>query len=155
MTYQNSTSNKLVPCLWFHPDGGQMEEIINYYKSIFGDNFKEGKVSSLGETPSGNTEICEVYIFDKKYSFLTTAIKHHSFTDAFAFAIQCVDQEEIDKFWNYFTKEGEAMQCGWCSDKYGLRWQILPENLAQLMTRPDSFQIMMSQKKIIIEDYLK
>jgi predicted 3-demethylubiquinone-9 3-methyltransferase (glyoxalase superfamily) len=99
--------------------------------------------------------MCEVHIFEKKYTFMSTANKHHSFNDALAFAINCENQNEIDKFWDYFTQEGEEVQCGWCIDKFGLRWQVLPENLGALMSKPNSFEVMMKQKKIIIEEYLK
>jgi len=78
---------------------------------------------------------------------MSTANAHHAFNDALAFAINCKDQIEIDQFWNYFTKEGEEVQCGWCKDKFGLRWQVLPENLGALMSKPNAFEIMMHQKK--------
>ncbi len=147
--------NKIVPCLWFHTAAGEMREVTQYYKNIFGENFQEGVTIPLGETPSGNAEMCEVHIFEKKYTFMSTANKHHSFNDALAFAINCENQNEIDKFWDYFTQEGEEVQCGWCIDKFGLRWQVLPENLGALMSKPNSFEVMMKQKKIIIEEYLK
>jgi predicted 3-demethylubiquinone-9 3-methyltransferase (glyoxalase superfamily) len=147
--------NKIVPCLWFHTAAGEMREVTQYYKNIFGENFQVGGVIPLGETPSGNAEMCEVHIFEKKYTFMSTANKHHSFNDALAFAINCENQNEIDKFWDYFTQEGEEVQCGWCIDKFGLRWQVLPENLGALMSKPNSFEVMMKQKKIIIEEYLK
>jgi predicted 3-demethylubiquinone-9 3-methyltransferase (glyoxalase superfamily) len=147
--------NKIVPCLWFHTAAGEMREVTQYYKNIFGENFQVGVTIPLGETPSGNAEMCEVHIFEKKYTFMSTANKHHPFNDALAFAINCENQNEIDKFWDYFTQEGEEVQCGWCIDKFGLRWQVLPENLGALMSKPNSFEVMMKQKKIIIEEYLK
>ncbi len=146
--------NKLVPCLWFHTEGGKISEVTEYYKNAFGQNFQEGPIIPLGNTPSGTTEMCEVYIFEKKYTLMSTAKKHHSFNDALAFAIQCKDQNEIDTFWNYFTQDGEEVQCGWCIDKFGLRWQVLPENLGELMSNPNSFEVMMKQKKIIIAEYV-
>ena len=112
--------NKIVPCLWFHTAAGEMREVTQYYKNIFGENFQEGVTIPLGETPSGNAEMCEVHIFEKKYTFMSTANKHHSFNDALAFAINCENQNEIDKFWDYFTQEGEEVQCGWCIDNIGV-----------------------------------
>ncbi|HSZ24180.1 MAG TPA: VOC family protein [Cytophagaceae bacterium] len=147
--------NKIVPCLWFHTEGGNISKVNEYYKNVFGDDFKNGSIIPLGETPSGKTEMCEVYIFDQKYTFMSTADLHHSFNDAFAFAINCKDQNEIDKYWNYFTQEGKEVQCGWCIDKFGLRWQVLPQNMGTLMSKPNSFEVMMKQKKIIIEEYLQ
>ena len=147
--------NKIVPNLWFCEDGGNISKIIGYYKIIFGNDFQSGQVITLGETPSGKTEMCEVNIFGQKYSLLNTAGEHHPLNDSVSFMIYCEDQNEIDKYWNYFTREGEESQCGWCIDKFGLRWQVLPKNLNDLMSRPNSFKVMMGQKNIVIEEYLK
>lgn len=147
--------NKIVPCLWFNIDGGDISKVVEYYKNIFGNDFQSSQIIPLGDTPSGKTELCEVHVFGQKYSFMNTAIKHHSLNDAISFMINCVDQNEIDKYWNYFTQDGQESQCGWCIDKYGLRWQVLPSNLEALMSKPNAFEVMMKQKKIIIEEYLK
>jgi predicted 3-demethylubiquinone-9 3-methyltransferase (glyoxalase superfamily) len=147
--------NKIVPCLWFCTDRGDILNVIEYYKNIFGNDFQNGQIIPLGDTPSGNTEICEVHIFGQLFSLMTTAKQHHPLNDAISFTINCEDQDEIDKYWNYFTREGEESQCGWCVDKYGLRWQVLPKNLGELMSKPNSFEVMMQQKKIVIEEYLK
>ena len=145
--------DKIVPCLWFFTEDGKISNVIEYYKRIFNGNFHEKSIIALGETPSGNTEMCEVYIFDQKYNLMSTAKEHHQFNDALAFAINCEDQFEIDKYWNYFIQKGEESQCGWCIDKYGLRWQVLPKNLDELMSKPNSFKVLMNQKKIIIEEF--
>ncbi|MFZ4739870.1 MAG: VOC family protein [Bacteroidales bacterium] len=147
--------NKIVPCLWFCTDGGNISKLIEYYKNIFDKDFQDGPIFPLGETPTGNTEICEVHIFGQKYMLMSTAKEHHPLNDAMSFMINCEDQNEIDKYWNYFTQEGEESQCGWCIDKYGLRWQVLPKNFDELMSKPNSFEVMMQQKKIVIEEYLK
>ncbi|MBS1551150.1 MAG: VOC family protein [Bacteroidetes bacterium] len=145
--------SKIIPSLWFYTNDGRVSQVIQYYKNIFGNNFQEGKIIPLGETPSGNTELCEVQIFGQKYSFMSTAQKHHSFNDSVSFTLNCSDQKEIDKYWDYFTQDGEESQCGWCIDKFGLRWQVIPANLAELMSKPNSWQVMMKQKKIIINEY--
>ncbi len=72
-----------------------------------------------------------------------------------ALMINCENQEEIDHFWNYFTQEGKEAPCGWCIDRYGLRWQIIPKNMNELMSQPNAQQVMYSQKKIIINEYFK
>jgi predicted 3-demethylubiquinone-9 3-methyltransferase (glyoxalase superfamily) len=147
--------NKIFPSLWFSTDGGSISKVIEYYKNIFENDLDNGNIIPLGKSPSGNTEMCEVKIFGQKYSFMCTEKEHHRFNDALSFTINCKDQKEIDKIWNYFTSEGEESQCGWCIDKYGLRWQVLPENLGELMSKPDSWKVLMSQKKIVIKEYLK
>lgn len=147
--------NKLIPSLWFSATGDNISNILEYYKNIFNDVFEAGNITNLGDTPSGKTEICEVKIFGQRYSLMNTEKEHAKFNDAFALTIECDDQDEIDTYWNYFTKEGSEVQCGWCIDKYGLRWQVIPKNLGELMSGPDSWNIMMGQKKIIISEYLK
>ena len=148
-------NNKIVPNLWFNADGGSISKIIEYYKTIFRTDFEHDQIMPLGDTPSGKTEMCAVRMFGQRYVLMSTALAHHPLNDAVSFMIHCEDQNEIDRYWNYFTKEGKESQCGWCIDKYGLRWQVLPENLGELMSKPNSFKVMMGQKKIVINEYLK
>jgi len=147
-------TNKITPCLWFSADGGRISSVVDYYKNIFDSYFQTGGVMPLGETPSGNTEMCQVKIFGQSYTFMSTEKVHHPFNDALALAINCDDREDIDKYWDYFTKEGKEVQCGWCIDKYGLRWQVIPKSLGELMSKPNAWQVMMQQKKIVIAEYL-
>lgn len=146
--------DKIIPSLWFHTPEGTLSTVVDYYKTIFGTDFESHQIMPLGQTPSGNTEMGFVKIFDKTYSLMSTENKHDSFNDALAFTINCENQEEIDHFWNYFIKEGKEVQCGWCIDKFGLRWQVIPKNFGELMSKPNAWQVMMNQKKIVIEDYL-
>ncbi len=149
------SSNKIVPCIWFTTDGGQLSKVIDYYKAAFDKDFQAEEIISLGETPSGNTEMCEVVVFGQKYTLMCTEDEHHPLNDAISFMINCDDQKEIDHFWDYFTRDGKESQCGWCFDKYGLRWQVIPKNLGELMSKPNSFDILMKQGKIVIDEYLK
>jgi len=146
--------NKIVANIWFNADGGKISKITEYYKNIFTVNFESEQIVVLGETPDGSTEMCNVNIFGQEYVFLNTAMQHHPLNDAVSFIIYCENQSEIDRYWQYFTSEGNESQCGWCIDKYGLRWQILPKNLNELMSKPDAFKVMMAQTKIIIDEYL-
>jgi len=154
LKYENMDNNKIVTNQWFSADGGNISEIIEYYKTIFLKDFECEEIIPLGETPSGKTEMCYVTIFGQKYILMSTAKEHHPLNDAVSFIINCEDQREIDKYWDYFTQEGKESQCGWCIDKYGLRWQVIPSNLGELMNNPNSFEVMMGQTKIVIEEYL-
>jgi predicted 3-demethylubiquinone-9 3-methyltransferase (glyoxalase superfamily) len=126
---------------------------LEYYQDIFGNEFRHGQIIPLGNTPSGKTEMCEAYFFGQKYFFMETEIEHHPLNDAMSLMLYCEDQQEIDKYWDNICKEGTAVQCGWCIDKFGLRWQILPKNLPELMSRPHAFEVMMKQTKIVIAAY--
>ena len=147
--------NKIIPSLWFNTKNGDISIVVDYYKTVFKNNFKAGHINKLGKTPSGNTEMCEVELFGQKYSMMSTEVEHHPFNDALALTIYCDNQHEIDAYWNYFTLDGKEVQCGWCIDKFGLRWQVIPINFGELMSKPNAWAVMMKQKKIIIEEYLK
>ncbi|KAF5038543.1 3-demethylubiquinone-9 3-methyltransferase [anaerobic digester metagenome] len=149
------TENKITPALWFHTPDGKMSHVLDYYKRVFENDFEADAVVPLGVTPSGNTELCNVSLFGQTYLMMTTETEHHKFNDAISIIINCNDQQEIDRYWNYFTKEGEESQCGWCMDKYGLRWQIVPANMNELMSNPNAGKVMMKQRKIIIAEYFE
>lgn len=63
---------------------------------------------------------------------------HVRFNEAISFVVNCETQEEIDALWEKLTADGEAVQCGWLKDKYGVTWQIVPTVLGKLMSDPDS-----------------
>lgn len=147
--------DKTAPCFWFSAHGGRIAELVKYYKTVFGEYLEEGSIVPLRETPSGHTEMCEVRIFGRKYLLMDTEQEHQALNDSASIMINCDDQEEIDKYWDYFTAEGAESQCGWCVDRYGLRWQIIPTNFDELMKRPNAWNIMLEQKRIVIEEYLK
>jgi len=66
----------------------------------------------LGKISIGNAELCEVKIFGQKYSLMSTGTEHNPFNDSIAFTNNCEGQIENDKFWDYFTQDGEESRCG-------------------------------------------
>jgi len=67
------------------------------------------------------------------------------------------DQAETDRLWNAIIDHGgQASECGWCQDKWGLSWQITPRALMAAVTDPDpaaakrAFEAMMGMTKIDI-----
>lgn len=148
-------TNKLTTSVWLHTPTGSVAEVKDYYANIFGTHFTSADAIPLGSTPSGNTEMMYATLFGNSFLFMTSEIEHHTPNDAISFVLTCKDQDEIDRYWNYFTERGTEVQCGWCNDAYGVRWQVIPENLDELLARPNGFQVMMGQKKIIIDEYMK
>jgi predicted 3-demethylubiquinone-9 3-methyltransferase (glyoxalase superfamily) len=59
------------------------------------------------------------------------------FTEAFSLAVACETQEEIDRLWSAFLEGGQELACGWLKDKFGVRWQIVPAKIGQMMGDPD------------------
>jgi predicted 3-demethylubiquinone-9 3-methyltransferase (glyoxalase superfamily) len=58
------------------------------------------------------------------------------FSPGTSFMIPCDSQEEIDKFWAALSAVPEAEQCGWCTDKFGVTWQVVPTVLDKLLADP-------------------
>lgn len=77
-------------------------------------------------------------------------------TEAFSLFVDCQTQEEVDQYWDRFIADGgQASQCGWLKDMYGVSWQIIPVQLGQLMAKDKTGQVvqaMLKMKKIIIKD---
>jgi predicted 3-demethylubiquinone-9 3-methyltransferase (glyoxalase superfamily) len=64
-------------------------------------------------------------------------LSRFAFNEAISFVVNCADQSEIDVLWERLSAVPEAEQCGWLKDRYGLSWQIVPEELSTLMNDPD------------------
>lgn len=137
--------NKISPCLWFDGNG---KEAAEYYCSLFANS---KIISDLGM-------VVEFELEGIKFTALNGG-PNFKFTEAISFMIYCKDQEEVDHFWNHFVNDGgsESM-CGWCKDKFGLSWQVIPVQLMEMMKSGDSeksqkaFDAMLKMRKLIIAD---
>lgn len=146
-----NNSQYITPNLWIPATA---EEVTEYYSEIFKDEVSFSIDQQLSNSPSGKTTILTMIIKDFRFRVMCTG-PHEDFTDAVSFELPCEDQEEIDYYWSALTKDGEESMCGWCRDKFGVRWQIVPQNMQELMLTDDDFKIMLQQKKIVIADFNK
>ncbi|MDO5066433.1 MAG: VOC family protein [Propionibacteriaceae bacterium] len=68
-----------------------------------------------------------------------------TFTPGVSMMVFCRDQAEIDRHWEALSAVPEAERCGWCMDQWGVSWQVLPHDIAELMaieaTRQKAFQM--------------
>ena len=56
-----------------------------------------------------------------------------TFTPGVSMIVSCRDQEEIDRYWAGLSAVPEVERCGWCVDRWGVSWQVVPHNIAELM----------------------
>jgi predicted 3-demethylubiquinone-9 3-methyltransferase (glyoxalase superfamily) len=76
------------------------------------------------------------------------------FNEAISFLITCETQEDIDRYWELLTDGGEEGPCGWCKDRYGVSWQVVPSGMDEMLANPDkdrakrAMQAMMQMRKI-------
>ena len=150
---------KITPCLWFN---NRIDEAIDFYTGTFND----GKVIELQrQDPNGAAFTATIELAGHRL-FLLNGSGHDKsqfpFSEAVSFMIECDGQEEVDHFWNTFVDNGgEESMCGWCKDKFGLSWQVIPKQLYETMGGPDrsganrAMQAMLGMRKIIVADLQK
>ena len=123
---------QIIPHLWFDQEA---TAAAHFYCSVFPDS-GIANVTTLHDTPSGD---CDVVSFDLwGHAFMAIgAGPLFRFNPSISFMVNCADQSEINTYWEQLSAVPEAEQCGWLKDRYGLSWQIVPEELSTMMQDPD------------------
>ncbi len=148
---------KITTCLWFDT---QAEQAAKFYVKIF----KNSKITRVNKYPAGSpykagsVMTVEFKLNGQSYVGLNGG-PHFKFTPAISLWVDCKDQKEVDFFYKKLTADGgQPSQCGWVTDKFGLSWQVVPDQLIKLTTGKDKakaarvFGAMMKMQKIIIAD---
>ncbi len=149
----------IIPTLLF---GGtaqnKAKEAIDYYVSVF----KDAKVGALsmytadgGPAKAGSSLMFGDFMLAGQWFAAMDAAfeQQETFNEAVSFVVLCKDQAEIDYYWEKLSAFPESEQCGWCKDKFGVSWQIVPENMSELMGRPNAFAKLMDMHKIEIAGF--
>lgn len=150
---------KITPNLWFNHNA---KEAVEYYISVFPNSRVVETSYYPGSTDEGladfqkdlaGKELAIDFELDGQRFTAINAGPEFKFTEAVSFSIACEDQEEIDYYWEKLSSVPEAEQCGWCKDRFGLSWQIVPKNMGELMQRPNAFARLMEMKKLVIAEF--
>lgn len=145
----------ITPCLWFDSEA---EEAAKFYTSIFPNSKILEIVPYLSETPSnkpvGTVLLVNFEINNQPFTALNGG-PNFKINPAISFQVFCKDQEEIDYYWEKLSSVTEAEQCGWCQDKFGVSWQIVPENMGELVKSKAGMKALLEMKKIDIEQLKK
>lgn len=124
---------RISPCLWFD---GKAEEAARFYVSLLPDSRIDAVVPYAAETPGGkpgDTMIVEFTLAGQSYQALNGG-PYFQFSPAISFCIPCRDQAEVDRLWDALLADGGTpQQCGWLTDRYGVSWQVVPEELPAMM----------------------
>lgn len=149
----------ITPNLWFN---GNAKEAVDFYVSVFPGSkiistefypkdAEEG-LADFQKNLAGQVLTIDFELSGNRFVAINAG-PEFKFTEAVSFSVPCKNQAEIDYYWEKLSAVPEAAQCGWCKDKYGLSWQIVPENIQELMKRPNAFANMMRMKKLVISDF--
>jgi 2-polyprenyl-6-hydroxyphenyl methylase/3-demethylubiquinone-9 3-methyltransferase len=148
--------SRITPCLWFDKNA---EEAARYYESVFPDS----RVTRITRSPSDYPSGAEGAVITVEFTVAGLELMglnggpYFTFTEAVSLSVACEDQAEVDRLWDTLIGDGgEASQCGWLKDKFGLSWQIVPKVLPEMLAGEDraaarrAMQAMMEMTKLDI-----
>ena len=143
-------------CLWFDKDA---HDAAKFYAATFPDSAVTAVHTAPSDYPSGKKgDVLTV-------NFTVVGIPclglnggpQFKPNEAFSFQIATDTQEETDRYWNAIVDNGgQENVCGWCKDKFGLSWQIVPRVLNAAISDSNTaaakraMDAMMTMKKIDI-----
>ncbi|MDE0267791.1 MAG: VOC family protein [Acidimicrobiaceae bacterium] len=153
----------VIPCLLFVTDESKIaEEATDFYLSVF----KNAKRGTIAHHPAGSESSLKGSVMFTDFMLEgqwlaamdgSSSMHDFAFNEGVCFIVKCENQEEIDYYWDQLSAVPESEQCGWIKDEYGVSWQIMPENMEELISaNPEkTTPAMLSMKKIIIADLEK
>jgi 2-polyprenyl-6-hydroxyphenyl methylase/3-demethylubiquinone-9 3-methyltransferase len=141
-------------CLWY--DGTALDAA-----RFYAETFPDSAVGTIYHAPADYPAGKQGDVLTVEFSVIGIpclglnggpAFRHN---EAFSFQVATDDQAETDRLWNAIINNGgQASECGWCKDKWGLSWQITPRALTDALADPDrgaarrAFEAMMQMTKI-------
>lgn len=146
-----SKPTQLKTFLWFP---GNMDAALDFYQKTFTDFKINGENRPAPDQPR----------FTADFSIYG----HHfigmnwnggpQFNEAISLSLNVDGQAEVDRLWDAITAKGKAGRCGWCTDEFGVTWQVSPIQMRDHLENPDAAkakfanEALMKMGKIIIED---
>jgi predicted 3-demethylubiquinone-9 3-methyltransferase (glyoxalase superfamily) len=146
--------SRISPFLWFDD---QAEEAATFYVSMFPNS----AVLAVSRYPEGGpgragSAMSVRFVLDGLEFQALNGGRQLAFTEAISLLVSAQTQHEIDELWDKLSSGGQAGQCGWLKDRFGLSWQIVPPILGELLSDPDPdgsrrvMEAMMAMSKIDI-----
>jgi predicted 3-demethylubiquinone-9 3-methyltransferase (glyoxalase superfamily) len=146
--------SSITPWLWFDTEA---EEAATFWTELF-PNSRIVEVTRYGPgapREEGSVMTVAFELDGRSFAGLNGGPQYR-FSEASSLQVLCEDQAEVDRYWNALTAGGEEGPCGWCKDRFGVSWQIVPKALPALLGDPDpgraqrAMQAMLGMKKLDI-----
>jgi predicted 3-demethylubiquinone-9 3-methyltransferase (glyoxalase superfamily) len=126
----------ITPNLWFDTEA---EEAAEFYTSLFPNSriVTVSRYTDAGPRPAGEVMTVDFEVNGQRFTAINGG-PEFKFDEAVSFLITVDDQEELDRCWDALTADGgSAGPCGWCKDRFGLSWQVVPDGMEELFSDPD------------------
>lgn len=146
--------DKITPNLWF---AGDAEQAAHFYIGLFPDSRIDAMHRAPADNPStrkGDVLLVQFTLAGRSFTAINGG-PQFPFTEAVSFQIDCQDQAEVDHYWQQLTADGGSPgHCGWCKDRFGLSWQVVPRRLGELLSSADrpaaerAMQAMLTMSKL-------
>lgn len=148
----------LMPALLFSgPSQNRASEMVDFYLDLFPGSelgTRAPYTEATGPAMPGAVLYSDFRIGEQWLVAMDSSSEQpFVFSPGVSLSVQCHNQAEIDRLWEALSAVPEAEQCGWLVDRAGVSWQIVPENMAELLARPDGYEHMMQMKKLVIADF--
>jgi len=136
-----SRFQRITPFLWFDR---QAEEAAAFYISVFENSRIVATTRYTAESaaatglPEGSVMTVDFELDGQPMAALNGG-PVFTFNEAVSLVVHCRSQEEVDHYWDKLLQgvENKTGQCGWLKDRYGLSWQVVPDEMIRLLTDPD------------------
>lgn len=151
-------ATRMTTYLWFDT---QALEAAKYYVNLFPQS-RLGNISYYQAERSfhreGSVLTVEFEIFGQPFAALNGG-PHFTHSEAVSFQVSCETQKDVDHLWNTIVADGGSeSECGWCKDRWGVSWQIIPVELERALKGLDgydseyAFKAMMKMSKIVVAE---
>jgi predicted 3-demethylubiquinone-9 3-methyltransferase (glyoxalase superfamily) len=142
---------KLKTFLWFP---GNMDQALEFYASTFQDFTIHSENRPDPDKPRFTADFS---IYGHEFIGMNWP-GGPSFNEAISLSLNVDGQAEVDRLWDAITAKGTPGNCGWCTDEFGVTWQVSPIQMRDYLENADpkkaefANQALMKMTKIIIED---
>ena len=146
----------ITPNLWFDTEA---EEAAEFYTSLFPNSriVNVSRYTDAGPRPAGEVMTVDFELNGQRFTAINGG-PEFKFDEAVSFLITVDDQDELDRYWDALVADGgEENMCGWCKDRFGLSWQVVPAGMEELFSDPDNsraeraMRAMLQMRKLDIE----
>ena len=136
----------IIPSLLFVGDVcGRAEEASDFYLSIFTDSARGVLArypAGMEPDQEGTIMFTDFKLCGQWFVAMDSAREHtFAFNEAISLIVKCDTQAEIDYYWEKLSAVAEAEHVGWCKDKFGVSWQIMPTIMDAMMQSGSQEQV--------------